>query len=149
MNYYLPTSDITSANSVLVLTAGDLFPAGVTLQGFSTDQSFSQDELQTTEDRMGVDGNLVAGWIPSIKPVTIMLEASSPSYTAMATLFRAMEMARAPIIVGLVATVPSIKRVFTWTDGVMKSGTPVPNGKKILDPTTWKFDFARLTISDL
>lgn len=148
MDYYLPVGDITSANSILVMTVGDLFPAGITLQGFATDQSYSQDELQVTEDRMGVDGNMVAGWIPSIKPVTIMLEASSPSYSAMATLYRAMEMARAPIIVTLVATVPSIGKVFTWTDGVMKSGTPVPAGKKVLDPTTWKFDFARLTVSN-
>lgn len=149
MDYLLPTGDITSANAVLVLTAGKLFPAGVTLQGFATDQSYSQDELQVTEDRMGVDGNLVAGWIPSIKPVTIMLEASSPSYTAMATLYRAMEMARAPIICSLVATVPSIGRVFTWSEGVLKSGTPVPSGKKILDPTTWKFDFARLNTTNI
>lgn len=148
MDYYLPTGDISSANAILVMTVGDLFPAGVTLQGFATDQSFSQDELQITEDRMGVDGNMVAGWVPSIKPVTIMLEASSPSYEAMATLFRAMEAKRGPIIVTLVATVPSIGKVFTWSEGVMKSGTPVPAGKKILDPTTWKFDFARLNVSN-
>jgi len=148
MDYYLPTGDITSANSILVMTVGDLFPAGVTLQGFATDQSFSQDELQVTEDRMGVDGNMVVGWIPSIKPVTIMLEASSPSFVAMSQLYRAQEMKRGPILVTLVATVPSIGKVFTWSDGAMKSGTPVPAGKKVLDPTTWKFDFARLNITN-
>lgn len=149
MDYFLPAGDITSANAVLVMTVADLFPAGITLQGFAADQSYSQDELQVTEDRMGVDGNLVAGWIPSIKSVTIMLEASSPSYTPMVQLYRAMEMKRGIIPVSLVATIPSIKRIYTWSEGVMKSGTPVANGKKILDPTTWKFDFARLNISNM
>jgi len=144
-DYFLPTGDITSANAILVMK-NKLFPAGIELQGFSTDQSFSQDELQVTEDRMGVDGNLVAGWIPSIKPVTIMLEASSPSFVAMSSLYRAMEQNREIIICTLIATVKSIGRIFTWSEGVLKSATPVPAAKKILDPTTWKFDFRSLTI---
>jgi len=146
-DYQMPTADITSANAILVMTVANLFPAGVTLQGFSTDQSYSQDELQVTEDRMGVDGNLVAGWIPSIKPVTVILEASSPSYTAMCQLYRAMEKKRGIYTVKLVATIPSIARIYTWTEGVLKSGQPVADGKKILDPTSWKFDFARLLIT--
>ena len=142
----LPVGDITSANATLVLTVTDLFPAGITLQQFATDQSYSQDELAIAEDRMGVDGNLVAGWVPSIKPVTIMLEASSPSYEALAQLYRACEQKRGIYTCTLVANVPSIGKTFTWTNGILKSGTPVPAGKKILDPTTWKFDFATLTI---
>ena len=149
MDYLLPYGDITSANAILVLTAGTLFPAGVYLQGFATDQSYSQDELAVTENRMGVDGNLVGGWVPSIKPVTIMLEASSPSYVHLSQLYRQMEMLRAPVVCTLVATVPSIMKIFTWSEGVLKSGTPVPAGKKILDPTTWKFEFARLTITGM
>ena len=148
MDYLLSTGDITNANSILVMTAGDLFPAGITLQGFSTDQNYTMDELQFAENRMGVDGNMVAGWIPQIKPVTIMLEPSSPSYDPMVQIYRAMEMRRAPIIITLVATIISIGKIFTWTEGVMKSGTPVPPGKKVLDPTTWKFDFPRLTVTN-
>ena len=142
----LPVGDITSANATLVLTVDTLFPAGINLQQVATDQSYSQDELTIAEDRMGVDGNLVAGWVPSIKPVTIMLEASSPSYVSMAQLYRACEMKRGIYTCTLVATVPSIGKTFTWTNGILKSGTPVPAGKKVLDPTTWKFDFATLTI---
>ena len=142
----LPVGDITSANATLVLIVDALFPVGVELQQFATDQSYSQDELTIAEDRMGVDGNLVAGWIPSIKPVTVMLEATSPSYEALAMLFRACEMKRGLYQCSLVATVPSIRKIFTWSRGILKSGTPVPSAKKDLDPTTWKFDFADLTI---
>lgn len=142
----LPVGDITSANATLILIVDSLFPAGVELQQFATDQSYSQDELAIAETRMGVDGNFVAGWVPSVKPVTVMLEATSPSYTAMATLYQACEMRRGIYQCSLVATVPSIHQVFTWSNGVLKSGTPVPSAKKVLDPTTWKFEFAALSI---
>ncbi len=56
-----PLGDITSANATLVLIVNGLFPAGVRLQQFSTDQSYSQDELTIAEDRMGVDGGLWLG----------------------------------------------------------------------------------------
>lgn len=138
--------DITSANATLVLTVDGLFPAGIRLEQFATDQSYSMDELTIAEDRMGVDGNLVAGWVPSIKSVTIMLEASSPSYRALANFYRACEQKRGFYRCSLVASVPSIEKTFIWSQGVLKSGTPVPAGKKVLDPTTWKFDFGKLEV---
>lgn len=144
----MPLGDITSANATVILTVEGLFPAGIRLEQFATDQSYSQDELTIAEDRMGVDGQLVAGWVPSIKTVTIMLEASSPSYASLAQLYRACEQKRGFYACRLVASVPGIGKTFSWTNGVLKSGTPVPAGKKVLDPTTWKFDFADMTITN-
>lgn len=138
--------NITSANASLVLTVETVIPVGVSLQMFSTDQAYSQDEVTVAEDRMGVDGNLAAGWIPSIKAVQIDLEACSPSLQYLQMLQRAMESNRTIYNCTLVATVPSIRKIYTWSNGVLKSGTPVANAKKVLDPTTWKFDFADLTI---
>ena len=60
--------------------------------------------------------------------------------------WRAVESDRNPLWCTLVATIPSISQVYTWTHGVLKQGTIVPAGKKILDPTTWTFDFEQLTI---
>lgn len=141
--------DITSANATLVLTVEGLFPAGITLEQFATDQSFSQEALTIAEDRQGVDGYLVAGWIPSIKAVTIMLEASSPSAEYLAQLYRACEQKRGIYQCTLVASVPSIFKTFTWTGGVLKSGTPVPAAQRVLAPTTWVFDFAQLTPANM
>ena len=62
-------SNITSANASLVLIVDTIIPAGVQLQHFSTDSMFELSEVTVTEDRMGADGNLAAGWIPSIKTV--------------------------------------------------------------------------------
>lgn len=138
--------DITSANATAILIVDGLFPAGVQLQQFATDQSVSGEEITVSEARMGVDGQMVAGYTPNPKVVTVMLEASSPSYESLAQVFKTMEIKRGPIKIDLVFNVPSIGKTFTYANGVMTSGTVVPAGKKILDPTTWKFTFANLSV---
>lgn len=139
-------TNITSANASLVLIVDTIIPSGVPLQHFSTDSMFDQGETTVVEDRMGVDGNLAAGWVPAIKTVKVDLEAGSPSIWYLDMLARAMENNRAIYDCTLVATIPSIRKIYTWTKGVLKTGNLVNNAKKVLDPTSWTFDFADLTI---
>ena len=91
---------------------------------------------------MGVDGNLAAGWVPSIKTVQISLEAGSPSLYFLDMLAQSMERNRTIYKCTLVATIPSIRKIYTWSNGILKSGTLASSGKKVLDPTQWTFDFA-------
>ena len=139
--------NITSANASLVLTVDTIFPTGIILQQFATDQSLSMDEIQITETRMGVDGNMAAGVTLEEIPITIMLEASSPCHIYLSTIWSTMRSTKIPYTCRLVATVPSIKQIYTWTPGTMKSGMIVPAFKKVLDPTSWKFHFADLQIT--
>ena len=53
--------NITSANAVIVMTVEDLFPAGVRLEQFATDQALDGDDHEYAQARMGVDGQLAAG----------------------------------------------------------------------------------------
>lgn len=138
--------DITSANAVAILVVEEIIPAGVQLQHFGTDQSFATNEVTVVENRMGVDGNMAAGWIPSEKTVQITLEPNSPSIPSMEAVARAMENNRRIYDCTLVITIPSINKVYTYSKGVMKSHTPTA-GKKILDPTQWNFSFASFVIT--
>ena len=133
--------DITSANAEAILTVEDIFPTGIVLQMFGTDQAVNMDSVDITETRKGVDGKLVAGYVPAIYPVTITLEAASPSLSNLATVWEAMAANKRVYACTLVCTVPSIKTVFTWSTGVMKNGSPFPSLQKVLGSTTWAFDF--------
>lgn len=133
--------DITSANAQAILTVEQIFPAGITLQMFGTDQAISMDAIDTAETRKGVDGKLVAGYVPVIHPVTITLEASSPSHYALSTVWQAMAVNRRVYACNLVCTLPSINAVFTWSTGVLQNGAPYPSMLKVLAPTTWLFHF--------
>lgn len=141
--------DITSANAVAVLSVDQLFPSGIELQQFATDQAVGQDSVDITETRMGVDGRMVAGFTPVIYPVTITLEASSPSAKSLGTVWRGMKTIRGIYECTLVVTVPSIGKVYTWSRGVMKSGVPFPSMKKVLDPTTWVFHFENMDVAEV
>ena len=140
--------DITSANCKLVLTAEEIYPSGVELQQFATDQSFSQDDSQVAETRMGVDGKMVAGYTPNIKIVTIMLEASSPSYRALADLYKASETNKKIYPCTLVAKSPALKLTWKWSTGVLYSGTIVPPAQQVFGTTTFVFHFQDLEKSE-
>lgn len=133
--------DITSANASAILTVETIFPAGVELQMFGTDQAISMESIEIAETRKGVDGKLVGGYIPVIYPVTITLEAASPSHASLATVWEAMAAEKRIYPCTLTCTVPSIKTKFTWSNGILKSGAPFPSLAKVLAPTTWQFDF--------
>ena len=84
--------NITSANAVLVLGVEELYPVGVQLTNFATDQMLSSDDMEIAQARMGVDGGLAAGYVPNPFSLTITLEASSPSsLTVMQSLLMAYE----------------------------------------------------------
>lgn len=133
--------DITSANAEAILTVEEIYPSGITLQMFGTDQALAMDAIDIAETRKGVDGKLVGGYVPVIYPVTVTLEASSPSAASLATVWQAMATNKRIYACNLVCTVPSIGVVFSWSVGIMKNGAPFPTLQKVLAPTTWQFDF--------
>ena len=133
--------NITSANAVLVLGVEELYPVGVQLTNFSTDQMLSSDDMEIAQVRMGVDGGLAAGYVANPFNLTITLEASSPSLTVMQSLLMAMKTNKTTYKCSVTLTIPSIKQVHFWRNGVLTNGNPVTAPKKVLDPTSWKFAF--------
>lgn len=139
--------NITSANSTAVLTVDELFPNGVVLEQYATDQAITQAEETISETRMGIDGQMVAGFAPSIKTVTITLEASSPSLEAFDTVYEASQTNKTIYRATLTINLPSIGKTLTYTGGVMKTAKTLPDLKKVLDPVSYGFDFEKLTKS--
>ncbi len=142
-------NNITSSNSTAILTVDELFPSGITLEQFSTDQSMIIDELVFTESRIGVDGKIASGFVPSIKSVNIYLEASSPSFPFLAQLGEVMSQNRTVYLCTLIVSIPSIKKVYTFSNGVLKSGKVFPDNKKTLEPVSFKFEFESFKSSEL
>ena len=139
--------DITAANATAILAVMGLFPQGINLQMFATDQALSQDAIDITETRMGVDGYMVAGYTPGIQVVTINLEAASPSTRSLSQLAAAMKSTKSIYECSLVCDVPSVGVSISWTRGVLKNFTPIPNIERVLAPTNWIFHFQDMNMS--
>lgn len=139
-------NNITSANATAYMVVKDLYPAGFALNNFATDQAIDEGEDTIAETRMGVDGYMAAGYIPSIKAVTITFEAASPSVPYMNNIYLASQKNRRTYECTLVITVPSVNKTYTYSYGVMKTAKALPAIKTVLDPVSFAFDFEKKTI---
>lgn len=133
--------NITSANATLVLSCEDLFPQGIILEQFSTDAMVSMGDETYAETRKGVDGQMVAGYVDGVKTVTITLEPSSPSVKYLDILARASRANKKVYWITLVASIPSINKVLTFSNGVLKTGKLLPDAQQVLAPVAYTFDF--------
>ena len=140
-------NNITSANATAYMVVKDLYPAGFSLNNFSTDQAIDQAEDTIAETRMGVDGYMAAGYTPSIKAVTLQFEAASPSVQFLNNLYLASQKNRRTYETTLVINVPAVGKTYTYTGGVLKTGKALPALKRTLDPVSYGFDFEKMTIA--
>ena len=141
--------DITSANATLILTVENLYPAGVKIEGFSTDNSFAMDDDTIAETHMGVDGKMTAGFTPSEKSITITLDAGSPSYEVLCNIYNTSKTNMTVLETSMQITVPALGKEFSLKNGVMISGHPVPSGEKVLGNTAWTFHFGKIESSSI
>ena len=139
-------NNITSANATAYMVVKDLYPTGFALNNFSTDQAVDQGEDTIAETRMGVDGYMAAGYVPSIKAVTITFEATSPSVEYLNNLYLASQKNRRTYEVTLVVKVPAVNTTYTYSGGVLKTGKLLPGLKKVLDPVSYGFDFEKVSV---
>lgn len=139
--------DVTSANATVAISVEGLF--STTLQNFSADSAWTSDTIQSAETRMGVDGFMVAGYTPQIKTLTINLEPSSPSLSFLQLLRQAQEANMKPYRVQVVVSIPSIKKRFTFSEGVLQSFKDLADGNTTLGQTQWVFHFEGLAVEGL
>lgn len=139
-------NNITSANATAYMVVKDLYPAGFALNNFATDQAIDEGEDTIAETRMGVDGYMAAGYIPTIKTVTITFEATSPTVPYMNNLYLAAQKNRRTYECTLVITVPATGKTYTYSYGVLKTAKALPALKTVLDPVSYAFDFEKKTI---
>lgn len=133
--------DITSANAKVMLTVENLYPNGVQLEGFSTDNSFASDDETIAETHMSVDGKLTSGVTPNPVVVTITLDAGSDSYEYMLNLYNTTKLNMTSLKCDMQITVPALKTEYFLKKGALTQGKPLPNGGKVLENTTWQFTF--------
>lgn len=137
---------LTAANSVILLTIPSLFPVAQQLQGFSAEDVFDTDQLDTAETMMGVDGKLSAGWIPKEIKQTFSLQADSDSVAFFETWYASQQQARELYFASGAVSLPAVNRKYVMTKGVLTGFSAVPKAGKILQPRkftiTWEALYA-------
>lgn len=105
-------NDITAANASLSLltTLGN-----IDVTKFSADGIIDADTTRVAETRIGVDGQMCAGYVPTIKHVVIHLESTSNGVEYLMNLKMAADASKTPMPVTMTVSVPSMSKRFVCT----------------------------------
>lgn len=132
---------ITSANSVLALSAPDVNPVPVNIQGYATDEAFDNEQVDVAETVMGVDGKMSAGFIPFITKMPITLQADSPSIEFFDQILGASIASQEAVFVQGSLILPSIGKAWNLVNGVLTRVKQFPGAKKILQPQMFEINW--------
>lgn len=140
--------DITSANAVFTITIPGVFSSPQQLQGFDVDAAISNDAVDVAEDKIGVDGILSAGFIFSLVPMAIHLQADSASNNLFETWLAAQKtnlttyLARAQIVL------PAIGKKYALVNGVLKRPKQLSDVNRVLQARTHSLDWQSVNPSN-
>lgn len=125
---------ITSANSSVILTNSRVFITPQILQGYAADDAFTQESFELVETRMGVDGILSGGYVPSPKRLTIMLQPDSIALIVFLNWKAAQEAQKEALPGSFSIAMPSISLGFQLGNVFFTNSQGMPSAKKVLEP---------------
>lgn len=136
---------LTSANSVLMLGVGGIFPVPQKIEGYSSDNAFTFDAASPAQVTMGVDGRMSASYVPVPRVQTISIQPDSPSMRIFEIWMAASEAAREVFYANGTLNVPSIDRKYTLTRGVLTQIPPAPSAKAFLQPMAFQITWQNVS----
>ena len=137
------SQDITSANANCSLRIKEVIPAGIIVDNFSTDQAINGESMEISETRLTLDGQLLAGYVPTMVPVTLTLEPTSNAYKALEQAFQASRLAKKALRCALTFSFPSLNgKTVVYDDGVIQALTVIPPVGRTLQSRQVRFVFS-------
>lgn len=134
-------ADITGATAVLTIVIPPIFPVPQQIQGFSADDVYDLDEIESVETLMGVDGILSGGFVWKPQAQTIMLQADSPANAIFDTWYQQQKAGQTTYVATGILVLPAIGLKFIQTVGYL-TRYKLPGAKKLIQPRrygiTWQ-----------
>lgn len=124
--------NITSADATILLSIPLLFPVPQQLQGFSADDIFSTQPINSSEKIMGVDGRLSGGFIFVPVEWAVSLQADSDSNDLFDNWWAAQQVVKNLYRANAVIALPAIGKKWTLTNGILGDFPPMPDAGKTL-----------------
>lgn len=134
-------STITSANAKLTFTVrsrAGIVVGPFTVQGYASDDAFATETVEAAQALMGVDGKLSAGFVPNPAIQTITLQADSKSRPLFEAWYGAQKALKDALFAEGVLLLEGPGVVYALVKGVLTQYTPMPQGKKVLQPMTFQ-----------
>jgi hypothetical protein len=134
--------DITGANAIFTIAVLSVFPAPIQLQGFSAEDVFDTDPIESAEVVMGVDGVLSTGFVFVPVKQTITLQADSASNAIFDAWWAANQVLKKSLAATGIIILTAVNTKWALINGALTSYQPIPNTHKRLQPRrfgiTWQ-----------
>lgn len=130
---------ITAANSNILFRCVGVYDDWVKLEGAQSDAFLTLADVTLAQTRIGVDGKQSIGYIPHETPVTVSLEANSPSRMVMENVKNDFTRNSEVRLCEIQVSYPSIKQrqVFSGTMVTKSGGTGIA---QLLTGSTYMFN---------
>ena len=130
---------ITAANTIIQFRCEGLYDDWIRLTGAQSDSFLTMADITMAQTRLGVDGQQSMGWIPHEVPLTLSLEANSPSRMVMENVQNDFTRNSEVRLCKIQVYYPSIKQrqVFSGTMVTKSGGTGVA---QLLNGSTYVFN---------
>ena len=137
--------NITSTNSVFKLSVPSL-GINATLEGYAADTAFTTDIVEVTENRIGVDGQKSAGYLPVLYDQTVSLQADSNSIQIFDIIYAEMVLTRNAVFLEGVIELPGVSRVYTLTNGTLRNYKPIADVERVLEPIQFQINWGNIVV---
>lgn len=130
---------ITAANTVIQFQCEGIYDDWLRLVGAQSDSFLTMADITMAQTRLGVDGKQSMGWIPHEVPLTLSLEANSPSRMVMENVQNDFTQNSEVRLCKIQVSYPSIKQrqVFSGTMVTKSGGTGIA---QLLNGSTYVFN---------
>ena len=135
--------NLTSADFKARLLTATTFPAGFDLESFADGDALTVNGVQVADLVKGVDDGAGYWYIPNVKEVSLVFMPGSSSDKNLSILAAAMDAKKAPDLIQMTVTIPSMKCSVVFIDGVLTSYPPIPGVSTRLQNVTYGFKFSR------
>lgn len=123
-------SGLTSANIVIMLSVNGLFNTPVQISGFTADNIFSSETVESAELSMGVDGKLSSGFVHVPIKWTVVLQADSDSNAIFDQIYAAEQSSGDKYKVQGTVKFPSLGTAWTMANGIVSGHKAIPDAKR-------------------
>ncbi len=140
---------LTSVNSVIMLTVGAVYPTAQQLQGYTSDDVYDVEDIDTAETTMGIDGLLSGGFIYAPIPWTISLQANSPSCAVFDQWYNYQVSQKDISTASMNISLPGLGYKWVYSNGILKKYSPAPSAKKIVQPRKFMIEWNTIGVQPL
>lgn len=132
---------LTAANAVIQLTVPGVFNAPQQLQGFTADDVFDSEDLESADTMMGVDGKLSGGFVYVSFKQKFSLQADSGSISIFDDWWSFNQANQETFTANGLIILPAVAVKITLTKGFLKGYKPLPDAKKILQGQSFRIEW--------